>query len=57
MKSVVLMFIGGLVGSMIGPVTALAASAAGYVVGHVLTDLDSVSTKKSSRRVNSTCDR
>lgn len=46
MKSVVLMFIGGLVGSMIGPVTALAASAAGYVVGHVLTDLDSVSTNE-----------
>jgi len=37
MKSVVLMFVGGLVGGLIGPVTALVGVAAGYVVGRALT--------------------
>lgn len=40
MKSVLLMFIGGLVGDMIGPVAALIAATAGYVAGQVLTDLE-----------------
>ncbi|GGC77237.1 hypothetical protein GCM10011362_27580 [Marinobacter halophilus] len=33
MKSVILMFVGGLLGSLIGPVVALVGVAAGYVVG------------------------
>ena len=37
MKSVILMFIGGLLGALIGPVTALVGVAAGYVVGRTLT--------------------
>lgn len=37
MKSVILMFVGGLVGGLIGPVTALVGVAAGYVVGRALT--------------------
>jgi hypothetical protein len=37
MKSVILMFIGGLVGSLIGPVVALVGVAAGYVIGRALT--------------------
>jgi len=37
MKSVILMFIGGLLGGLIGPVTALAGVAAGYVIGRDVT--------------------
>lgn len=37
MKSVILMFVGGLVGGLIGPATALVGVAAGYVVGRALT--------------------
>lgn len=37
MKSVVLMFVGGLVGGLIGPVTALVGVAAGYLLGRALT--------------------
>ena len=37
MKSVILMFVGGLVGGLIGPVTALVGVAAGYVGGRALT--------------------
>jgi gas vesicle protein len=37
MKSVVLMFFGGLIGGLIGPVTALAGVATGYLVGRALT--------------------
>ena len=40
MKSVVLMFVGGLVGGFIGPVSALVGVAAGYVVGRMLTQSD-----------------
>lgn len=37
MKSVILMFVSGLVGGLIGAVTALAGVAAGYVIGRALT--------------------
>ncbi|MET4026822.1 gas vesicle protein [Marinobacter sp. MBR-99] len=37
MKSVILMFVGGLLGGLIGPVTALVGVAAGYVIGRALT--------------------
>lgn len=37
MKSIILMFVGGLLGSLIGPMTALVGVAAGYVVGCALT--------------------
>ncbi|WP_178338766.1 hypothetical protein [Marinobacter nauticus] len=48
MKSVILMFIGGLVGSLIGPVVALVGVAAGYVIGRALTH--SVAPKPSEER-------
>ncbi|XOB90760.1 hypothetical protein ACMC9M_10385 [Pseudomonadota bacterium 24LQ007] len=38
MKSVVLMFIGGLLGGMVGPVTALVGVGAGYLIGLALTE-------------------
>lgn len=37
MKSVILMFVGGLAGGLIGPMTALVGVAAGYVIGRALT--------------------
>jgi|MGYP000001672382 hypothetical protein len=48
MKSVVLMFVGGLVGGLIGPVTALVSVAAGYVLGRALTH--SVAPKPSEEQ-------
>ncbi|MGO3692816.1 hypothetical protein [Marinobacter sp.] len=36
MKSVVLMFVGGLVGGLIGPVSALVGGVTGYLVGRAL---------------------
>jgi len=37
MKSVVLMFVGGLVGGLIGPVSALVGGVTGYLIGRALT--------------------
>ena len=33
MRSVILMFVGGLLGGLVGPVTALVGVAAGYAIG------------------------
>jgi len=49
MKSVVLMFIGGLTGGLIGPVSALVGVAAGYVVGRMLTHSDTPDQKTASQ--------
>src|SRR5690554_3182724 len=49
MKSVVLMFIGGLTGGLIGPVSALVGVAAGYVVGRMLTHSDTPDQKAASQ--------
>ncbi|WP_273132308.1 hypothetical protein [Marinobacter vinifirmus] len=49
MKSVVLMFVGGLVGGFIGPVSALVGVAAGYVVGRMLTQSDVLERKAVSQ--------
>ncbi len=48
MKSVILMFVGGLLGGLIGPVTALVGVTAGYVVGRALTH--SVAPKPSEEQ-------
>ncbi|ABM18297.1 hypothetical protein Maqu_1207 [Marinobacter nauticus VT8] len=37
MKSIILMFVGGFLGGLIGPVTALVGVAAGYMIGRALT--------------------
>lgn len=37
MKSIVLMFFGGLIGGLIGPMTALAGVATGDLIGRALT--------------------
>ena len=49
MKSVVLMFIGGLTGGLIGPVSALVGVAAGYVVGRMLTNSGTPDQKAASQ--------